>query len=152
MGAVGKELPPRDRARPWRLDVARSFRQVSSCHARQDRRGTPAVARCGEKSDPLSSQVHVWQSMMLISAGRYDEAAGHCEKLPADWNGWLGRARFWQGRTGEAIQILETAFNRGVNEEDTVRAILAMPTRGPAAARMRKSWQPLARPTHSTKP
>ena len=66
---------------------------------------------------------------MLIPAGRYDEAAGHCEKLPADFwsrNVCLGRARLWQGRTREAIQILETAFNREVeaNVASPVRGIL----------------------------
>ena len=53
---------------------------------------------------------------MLISAGRYDEAYGHCEKLPPDFwskSGCLARARFWQGRIGEAIQILATAKDRG---------------------------------------
>ena len=53
---------------------------------------------------------------MLISAGRYDEAAGHCEKLPADHpakSECLGRARLGQGRIGEAIQVLATVGNRG---------------------------------------
>ena len=45
---------------------------------------------------------------MLISAGRYDEAARYCEKLPADYQNrstCLGRALLWQGKTEEAIQI-----------------------------------------------
>src|SRR5262249_36643677 len=65
--------------------------------------------RVAEKSDPLSPEVHFDLALTLISAGRYDEAAGQCEKLPADFrfkSDCLGRARFWQGRTGEAIQIL----------------------------------------------
>ena len=68
-----------------------------------------------EKTDPLSPRIHFNLAMVLISAGRYNESFGHCEKLPADFwakSGCLGRARFWQGRTGEAIQILEAAFNR----------------------------------------
>jgi adenylate cyclase len=76
--------------------------------------------RVAEKNDPLSSEAHLWQSVLLISAGRYDEAAGHCEKLPPDESWFLGRARLWQGRTGEAIQILEAAINRGVRQADVV--------------------------------
>jgi hypothetical protein len=47
---------------------------------------------------------------LLISAGRYDEAASHCEKVSPGVNWPLRRARLWQGRTGDALQILETAF------------------------------------------
>jgi TolB-like protein/Flp pilus assembly protein TadD len=75
--------------------------------------------RVAEKLDPLSPGIHLPLALTLISAGRYDEAAAHCEKLPADYESrtpCLGRARFWQGRTGEAIQILETAFNRDVSK------------------------------------
>jgi tetratricopeptide (TPR) repeat protein len=80
--------------------------------------------RVAEKNDPLSSEAHLWQSVLLISAGRYDEAAGHCEKLPPDESWFLGRARLWQGRTGEAIQILEAAINRGVRQADVVGGYL----------------------------
>ena len=55
---------------------------------------------------------------MLISAGQYDEAASHCEKQPADFRNkpeCLGRARLGQGRTDEAIHILETAVNRSAS-------------------------------------
>jgi TolB-like protein/tetratricopeptide (TPR) repeat protein len=75
--------------------------------------------RVAEKNDPLSPRVHAWLASVLVSAGRYDEAASHCEKLPADHpaeSSCQGRARLWQGRTGEALQILETVFNRDVNE------------------------------------
>jgi tetratricopeptide (TPR) repeat protein len=54
---------------------------------------------------------------VLISAGRYEEAAVQCQKLPTDFEGkplLLGRARLGQGRTPEAIQIFETALSRGV--------------------------------------
>jgi hypothetical protein len=57
-----------------------------------------------------------WLGRALTSAGRYDEAAGHCEKLPADDPGkseCLGRARLGQGKFGEAIQVLATVNNRG---------------------------------------
>jgi Flp pilus assembly protein TadD len=65
--------------------------------------------RAAEKTDPLSPLVHYQLAYVLTSAGRYDEAAGHCQKLPEDYSGksdCLGRARLGQGRTGEAIQIL----------------------------------------------
>jgi hypothetical protein len=52
----------------------------------------------------------------LISAGRYDEAASQCEKLPADFvftGECIGRARLGQGRTAEAIRVLATADSWG---------------------------------------
>src|SRR5262249_19574336 len=70
--------------------------------------------RLAEKTDPLAPPIHNVQAFVLMSAGRYDEAAGHCEKLPADSvfkSNCLGRVRFWQGRTSEAIQILALAGN-----------------------------------------
>ena len=54
-------------------------------------------------------------------------AAGVCEKLPADFPGrseCLGRARFGQGRTGEAIRILSSAANDSVSPGSTVRGFL----------------------------
>jgi TolB-like protein/Tfp pilus assembly protein PilF len=67
-----------------------------------------------EKADPLSPEVHIVTGYVLLSAGRYDEAVGHCEKLPADSPDkaeCLGRALVGQGRIGEAIPILATAPN-----------------------------------------
>jgi hypothetical protein len=52
----------------------------------------------------------------LISAGRYDEAASQCEKLPADFvftSECLGRAWLGQGKTAEAIRVLATASSWG---------------------------------------
>jgi hypothetical protein len=52
-----------------------------------------------------------------MAAGGYDEAFGHCEKAPADFwakSGCMARVWFWQGRTGEAIQIFEAAFHRSM--------------------------------------
>jgi tetratricopeptide (TPR) repeat protein len=69
--------------------------------------------RVAEKVDPLSPEVQWRLAWVLMSAGRYDEAASHCQKLPAEYptkRECLGRARLCQGRTGEAIQIL--AANR----------------------------------------
>ena len=54
---------------------------------------------------------------VLTSAGRYDEAAGECLKLPENGLGrtvCLGRARLGQGRISEAIQLLTSAVDRGV--------------------------------------
>jgi TolB-like protein/DNA-binding winged helix-turn-helix (wHTH) protein len=68
-----------------------------------------------ERADPLSPAVQDNLAWMLISAGRYSEAASHCQKLPADYQGrigCLGRVRLGQGRTGEAIQILATSTGR----------------------------------------
>ena len=44
---------------------------------------------------------------MLISAGRYEEAASHCGGSPE----CLGRVRLGQGRVNEAIEILSTVRN-----------------------------------------
>ena len=74
--------------------------------------------RVAEKADPLSPQVKVWLAHVLISAGRYDEAADQSAKLPANFpfkTLLLGRARLGQGRTNEAIRILEESFNQGVS-------------------------------------
>lgn len=63
--------------------------------------------RLAEKADPLSPFIQLRLADMLICAGRYDQAAGHCT---ADAE-CLGRARLGQGRTNEAIQILSTIQN-----------------------------------------
>ena len=55
-----------------------------------------------EKTDPLSPHVQSQLAFALLSAGRYEEAAGHCQKDTR----CLGRARLAQGRIDEAIQIL----------------------------------------------
>jgi TolB-like protein/Tfp pilus assembly protein PilF len=74
--------------------------------------------RIAEKADPLSPVVQYELAYLLISAGRHDEAANYCQKLPADFQFktyCLGRARLGQGRVAEAIQVLETALHRGVS-------------------------------------
>ena len=73
--------------------------------------------RVAEKTDPLSPNVQDKLAFVLISAGRYDEAVGHCQKLPADYSyssQCLGRARLGQGRPAEAVEVLAAAVNRGV--------------------------------------
>jgi TolB-like protein/Tfp pilus assembly protein PilF len=71
-----------------------------------------------EQTDPLSPQVKVWSAHVLIAAGKYDEAASQCEKLPAAFpfkSLLLARARVGQGRAEEAIQILEASLKGGVS-------------------------------------
>jgi len=73
-------------------------------------------ARTEVRLDPLSPMAHYLLAATLISAGRYDEAASQCEKLPADFvftSECLGRARLGQGRTAEALRALETADSWG---------------------------------------
>jgi tetratricopeptide (TPR) repeat protein len=66
--------------------------------------------RIAEKMDPLSPQVHAALGSTLLSAGRYEEAAGHCLKaLESARIECLGRDRLGQGRVDEAIQILAAA-------------------------------------------
>jgi tetratricopeptide (TPR) repeat protein len=71
--------------------------------------------RVAEKIDPLAPEVQSVLAYMLISAGQYDEAAGHCQKLQSRNSDCLGRARLGQGRTGEAIEAIATSArgNRG---------------------------------------
>jgi TolB-like protein/Flp pilus assembly protein TadD len=83
--------------------------------------------RVAERSDPLSPRIHLNLAFVLLSADRHDEACGHCEKLPTDFwaKSWcLGRTRFWQGRTGEAIQLLEAALNRSADPDSPIPGFL----------------------------
>jgi adenylate cyclase len=64
--------------------------------------------RIAEKNDPLSPRLQYNLGRLLISAGRYDEAARYCNKLPPDHSGrnmCLGGALLGQGRTEEAIRV-----------------------------------------------
>jgi TolB-like protein/Flp pilus assembly protein TadD len=73
--------------------------------------------RIAERADPLSDQVHDRLALVLTSARRFDEAAGHCTKLPAAdirRNTCLGRVRLGQGRISEALQVLSTAAHRTI--------------------------------------
>ena len=72
--------------------------------------------RLAAKADPLSSSVQTILGTMLISAGKYDEAAAHCSGsrsasqrlMRAEC---LGRARLGQGRIDEAIRLLSAIEN-----------------------------------------
>jgi TolB-like protein/Tfp pilus assembly protein PilF len=73
--------------------------------------------RIASKTDPLSPEVHDALASALLSAGRPDEAASHCEQLPADTSirsVCLARSRMGQGKFLEAIDVLEAAVNRGL--------------------------------------
>jgi TolB-like protein/Flp pilus assembly protein TadD len=108
--------------------------------------------RVAEKADPLSPEVQGWLALVLISAGQYDEAVSHCEKQPADFRNkpnCLGRARLGQGRTYEAIQILEKAFERGVSAGSEVRGELGYAY---ARAGRREDAEKLAASTSSMNP
>ncbi len=72
--------------------------------------------RAAKRSDPLSPRARTELGEVLLSAGRYDEAAAQCGKLPGDvvfTSDCLGRARIAQGRTDEAIRLLATTDNWG---------------------------------------
>lgn len=78
--------------------------------------------RLAEESDPLSNFVHFQFGYLLTSAGRYDEAIGHCRKMADDHpekNRCLGRALLELGRIEEAIAY----FSKG--DPATYRANLA---------------------------
>jgi tetratricopeptide (TPR) repeat protein len=64
------------------------------------------------KADPLSQSLRWLFAYMLPSAGRYDEAARYAAL--AQSASLLGRARYLEGKTADAIQILEKAFQGGV--------------------------------------
>jgi tetratricopeptide (TPR) repeat protein len=92
-------------------------------------RGAEAIEqlRLAEKADPLAPDVHNLLSSRLVSAGRYEEAAQHCDKLPPDYRGkteCLGNVRLQQGRTNDAIRILETAYYQGVRKGSELRGVL----------------------------
>ncbi len=77
-----------------------------------------------EKADPLSPEVHYDLSSVLGAAGRYDESARYCEKLPAGYwakGACLAGALSRQGRNSEAIRMLETQFKRDASIGSWVR-------------------------------
>jgi TolB-like protein/Flp pilus assembly protein TadD len=77
-------------------------------------------SRVAERVDPLSAEVHRTLAALLISAGRYDEAAHYWRKLPADdafRNQFLARIRLGQGKTGEAIQLLTNDSTLSTNPQ-----------------------------------
>jgi TolB-like protein len=75
-------------------------------------------ARAAVRNDPLSPLAHSELCDVLLTAAQYDEAASEGQNASADqeWE-WgrvcLGRARFGQGRTAEAIQVLSSVKEWG---------------------------------------
>ena len=69
--------------------------------------------RIAEKIDPFSPEVHRDLAVVLISAGRFDEAVEQSLKMPADnfRIPYLARARLGQGRIGEAILLITASAN-----------------------------------------
>src|SRR5215471_8084442 len=89
--------------------------------------------RIAEKRDPLSPYVQEILAWVLISSGRYEEAANHCQKAIGATE-CLGRARLGQGRIDEAIQILSTdpkylgyAYGRAGRREEAEKLAAAAP-------------------------
>jgi len=69
-------------------------------------------ARAGARNDAFSPRARYELADVLLSAGRYDEAAQYCERLPAEMvsaSECVGRARLAQGRTADAIQVLASS-------------------------------------------
>ena len=65
-----------------------------------------------QRSDPLSPHAHMDLADVLLTMGRFDDAAKQCEQMPADVEfrkECLGRARLGQKRAAEAIRILATS-------------------------------------------
>jgi serine/threonine-protein kinase len=63
-----------------------------------------------EKSDPLSQDLQFQYGALLLSAGRYQEAARHCRRS-SNVAECQGRVLLAEGRTEDAIQILASAPN-----------------------------------------
>jgi TolB-like protein/Tfp pilus assembly protein PilF len=77
----------------------------------------------GVKHDPVAQRLRFILANALIAAGRFDEAATNCLKLPESFAGrneWLARARMGQGRIQEAIQMLEDDARRDEGLDDSV--------------------------------
>jgi len=78
--------------------------------------------RIAARFDPLAPLVRFDLALGLLMAGRYDESAVECRKLPPDYPariGCLGRASLASGRIGEAIQVLSAAdVNRGADRAE----------------------------------
>ena len=65
--------------------------------------------RAAERSDPLSSAIHIFFGYALLAAGRYEEAVQDCQQASSGnplKNECLGRARAQEGKFDDAIRLL----------------------------------------------
>jgi len=97
--------------------------------------------RIAEKRDPVSPYVQEILAWVLISSGRYEEAANHCQKAIGATE-CLGRARLGQGRIERRSRSSAQA---------RIRATWVTLTDGPDAARRLRNWQQPSRQTRSHK-
>jgi TolB-like protein/Flp pilus assembly protein TadD len=100
------------------------------------------AARAAEKADPLSPAVQDSLTLVLLSAGRYEEAAGHCERVsPERRSECMGRALVGQGRIGDAIQILGADLPQTANAWGVLGYAYARAGRREQAEKLAVSWQ-----------
>jgi serine/threonine-protein kinase len=70
--------------------------------------------RLAEKADPVSYEMHFDAAYVLLAAGRHDEAAAHCDKLPAnapDKTWCMARLALDRGNIAESLRILQDDRN-----------------------------------------
>ncbi|MBI1788762.1 MAG: hypothetical protein HYR60_14585 [Acidobacteria bacterium] len=98
--------------------------------------------RAARETDPLSPSVQYWLAYVLLSAGRYEEAAGQCEKESPDFRSQcLGRALLGQRRVDEAIQILEADPHRSGAASGALGYGYARAGRREEAEKLASAWQ-----------
>ena len=96
--------------------------------------------RIAEKTDPLSPWVQNILGWALLSAGRYEEAAGHCRKAGTEATECLG------GRDWPRAELTRQSRH---SPRSRIPAISVTPTGAPAAARRPRNWPPPLRQTRS---
>jgi hypothetical protein len=82
--------------------------------------------RLGESSDPLSPDIQKALAYVLPSAGLYEDAARHGERIPAQHppRSYYGRALLLARKTADGFRVLEDVFRRGPTPGSEVRAFL----------------------------
>jgi hypothetical protein len=109
MEVVGSQFPPRHRAQPQLARNAPQLRNLSALAAGPDRRGSQRL-QAAEKADPRSPSLQFVYRDLLISAERYKQAAGHCQRS-SDVLECQGRILLAEGRIDDSIKILMSAPN-----------------------------------------
>jgi TolB-like protein/thioredoxin-like negative regulator of GroEL len=95
--------------------------------------------RLAARTDPLSPAIHRTLAMVLIYAGRYDEAAEYCDRAPSRIRvECLARVRAGQGRPREMADLLERdpTLNRNPQTRGLLGYAYARSGRRDEAARM----------------